>query len=95
MDKEHILSEIKRTTQENGGAPLGMGRFEKETEIKQWDWCGKYWTKRGDAIAEAGYSNPNKLQTSYTDDFLIGKLIGLIQELGHFPTSTERQMKAH
>jgi len=95
MDKEHILSEIKRTTQENGGAPLGMGRFEKETGIKQWDWCGKYWTKWGDAIAEAGYSNPNKLQTSYADDFLIGKLIELIQELGHFPTSTERRMKAH
>jgi hypothetical protein len=95
MEKEHVLSEIKRTTEENNGRPLGIGRFEKETGIKQWDWRGKYWTKWGDAIAEAGYSNPNKLQTAYSDNFLIEKLIELIQDLGHFPTSTERRLKGY
>ena len=95
MEKEHILSEIKRTAEENGGKPLGIGRFEKETGIKQWDWRGKYWTKWGDAIAEAGYSNPNKMQSAYPDDFLVGKLVELIQELGHFPTSTERRLKGY
>jgi len=95
MDKEHILSEIRRTTVENSGKPLGIGRFEKETGIKGWDWRGKYWIKWSDAIAEAGYSNPNKMQSAYPADFLIGKLVELIQELGHFPTSPERRIKGH
>ena len=95
MDKEHIVSEIKRTAEENGGRPLGICRFEKETGIKAWDWRGRYCTRWEDAINEAGYSNPNKMQTAYTDDFLIEKLIELIQELGHFPTDTERRFKAH
>jgi len=95
MDKEHVLFEIKRTAEENGGVPLGIGRFENETGIKAWDWRGKYWTKWGDAIAEAGYINPNEMQSAYPDDFLVGKLIELIQELGHFPTSVERRFKGH
>jgi len=95
MDKEHILSEIRRTTEENGGKPLGIGRFEKETGIKSWDWRGRYWTRWGDAIAEAGYSSENKMQSAYPEDFLLGKLVELIEELGHFPTTTERRLKGH
>ena len=94
MNKEHILSEIKRTADENGGIPLGMGRFEKETGIAQYDWCGKYWSRWGDALLEAGYS-PNKLQSAYDDDFLIQKLVELIAELDHFPTAPEIRLKAH
>lgn len=95
MDKDHILSEIKRTTEENGGRPLGISRFQQETGIKSWDWRGKYWATWSDAIGEAGYENPNKMQSAYADDFLIQKLIELIQELGHFPTSTERRLKGN
>ena len=95
MDKNHILSEIRRTAEENSGIPLGRSRFEQETGIKQWDWCGKFWSRWNEAIEAAGYSNPNKMQSAYTDDFLIEKLIELIQELGHFPTSPERRLKGH
>ncbi len=95
MDKDHILLEIKRTTEENGGAPLGVERFEKETGIKRSHWSGRYWLKWGDAIEEAGYSYTNKMQTAYADDFLIKKLIDLILELGHFPTSDELRFKRH
>lgn len=94
MNKEHILSEIKRTADENGGAPLGRGRFEKETGIKPSDWYGKYWSRWNNALEEAGYS-PNKLQSAYTDDVLIQKLIGLIGELDHFPTAPEIRLKAY
>lgn len=34
MNKQHIISEIKRTAEENGGVPLGQARFQKETGIK-------------------------------------------------------------
>ena len=95
MDKEHIISEIKRTAEENGGVPLGRSKFEKETGIKQWDWCGKYWSRWNEAIAAAGYENPNKMQSAYADDFLIEKLIDLIQDLGHYPTAPELRLKAH
>jgi hypothetical protein len=93
MDKEHILFEIKRTAKENGGKPLGRERFEKETGIKGSDWYGKYWSRWNDAIKEAGYA-PNTMQSAYEDDFLIQKITELIQEIGHFPTTSERRLKA-
>ena len=78
MDKEHILSEIRRTAEENGGAPLGKERFEKETGIKQSDLCGKYWSRWSDAIVDAGYTQ-NTMQSAYSDVFLFLKIIELIQ----------------
>jgi hypothetical protein len=43
MQKEEILAEMKRTAEENGGKPLGKGRFETATGIGASDWlryCG-------------------------------------------------------
>lgn len=94
MEKEHILSEIKRTAEENSGIPSGYNRFAKETGINQWDWCGRYWSRWNEAIIEAGYT-PNTMQSAYANDYLIQKLIELIQELGHFPTAPERRLKVH
>ena len=37
MDKDFILSEIKRTADQNGGAPLGHRKFAKLTGIKETD----------------------------------------------------------
>ncbi|MDP8207090.1 MAG: GIY-YIG nuclease family protein [Candidatus Electryonea clarkiae] len=93
MDKDYILSEIKRTAEENGGKPLGRERFEKFTGIKPSDWAGKYWIRWNELIIEAGYK-PNQMQSAYKDDFLIQKLIELIEERGHFPTALERKLKA-
>jgi hypothetical protein len=70
MDKQHILSEIKRTAAANGGVPLGRERFFRETGIKYHEWIGKIWARWGDALREAGFE-PNKLQTAYNDDILI------------------------
>jgi hypothetical protein len=94
MNKEHILSEIKRTAAANGGVPLGRERFLRETGIKIHDWSGKFWARWGDALREAGFA-PNQLQTAYNDNILIEKFISLTRELGHFPVYAELRMKAH
>src|SRR5579883_2008142 len=93
MDKQHILDEIKRTAEKNGGRPLGKQRFFTETGIKEQDWYGKYWARWGDALKEAGYS-PNTLQGSYEEDWLLEQMILLIKELGRFPVVGELRLKA-
>ena len=93
MRKEHILSEIARTAAENGGKPLGRTRFERETGIKESDWSGRFWTRWSDAVREAGFE-PNEMQSAFTDDFLLGKLIDLIVEFGKFPTNAELRLAA-
>jgi len=40
MTKKHILSEIKRTAEKNGGIPLGIDRFREATGICKEDWYG-------------------------------------------------------
>jgi hypothetical protein len=92
MKKERILEEIRRTAKANGGVPLGVERFFRETGIRQSDWFGKYWSRWGDALREAGYE-PNTLQGAYGEDFLIESYIGLIRELGRFPSDGEVRLK--
>jgi Meiotically Up-regulated Gene 113 (MUG113) protein len=91
LTKQQILDEIKRTAKENGGTPLGMARFEKETGISTYDW-GKYWARFGDAQKEAGFT-PNQFQGAHADEFLIEKIVGLARKLGKFPTYREIQVE--
>lgn len=93
MDKAHILHEIRRTAESNGGVPLGRSRFQAETGIRESDWIGKYWIKWNAAVREAGYE-PNTKQRAFEDKWLLGKLAAFVRELGHFPVSAEIRMKA-
>lgn len=34
ISREHIIQEIQRTAEANGGAPLGRGRFAAETGVR-------------------------------------------------------------
>jgi hypothetical protein len=92
MNKQHILSEIKRATQANGGQPPGTHAFFRETGIKEYVWQ-KFWPRWGDALREAGFE-PNQMQTAYSDDVLFEKFIGLARELGRFPVKTEVNIRA-
>ena len=92
MNKQHILDEIKRTAEMNGGVPLGQGRFSAETGIRYADWFGKYWARWGDAVEEAGLP-PNKMQDGYPEELLIKKYIELTRELGHIPVKGEIRLK--
>lgn len=87
ITKQDILEAICRTAKENGGRPLGMNRFEKETGIKPYDW-GKYYARFGDAQKEAGFT-PNQLQEAHADEFVIEKVIGIMRKLRKFPTLRE------
>jgi hypothetical protein len=92
MNKQHILQEIKRTAEANGGKPLGRLRFFRETGIKEADWKGKYWARWNDAVAEAGLE-PNQKTTAYEEGLLIEKFISLMRELGRFPVVAEIRIK--
>jgi len=94
VDKQHILSEIKRTATLNGGRPLGTARFEKQTGIRVYDWAGKYWVGWGEALSEAGFA-PNKLQEAYPDDAILAQLADIVRKLGHLPTSRELRLLRH
>lgn len=93
MNKQHIINEIKRTAEKNGGVPLGTERFFSETGIRKPDWYGKYWARWGDALIESGY-DPNKLQGAYEDKWVIEKLISFIRELGKYPVAGDLRLKA-
>jgi hypothetical protein len=94
MQKEHILREIRRTAQANGGSPLGRQRFAKETGIREADWIGKHWARWGEAVHEAGYA-PNQLQAAYDGSVLFDRYIDLIRESGKIPTASELRLKHH
>ncbi len=93
FSKAHILAEIKRTAQDNGGLPLGTARFRTETGIKPSDWMGKFWARWGDALTEAGFK-PNLLQGPRKEDELLEILASFTRELGHFPVANEIKLRA-
>jgi hypothetical protein len=92
MTKAHILAEIKRTTKENGGAPLGWRKFRTETGIKEADWLGIHWARWSDALRECGLA-PNKLTEGYSDEELIARYVELASELGRLPAHSDMRMK--
>jgi len=92
VTKAHILQEIKRTAEANGGKAPGVRKFESETGIKENDWRGKHWTVWSDALREAGYA-PNQLVVAYSDEELLDKYARLAQQLERIPTSSELRSK--
>ena len=92
IDRQHIINEIKRSAETNGGIPLGTERFFAETGIRTSDCFSKYWARWVDALIEVG-SKPNEMQGSYDDDWVIEKLISVIRKLGRFPIVRGPQVK--
>jgi hypothetical protein len=85
MDKEHILREIRRTADANGGVALGFRKFEVVTGIKRSDWIGIYWPRWNDAVREAGFPT-NELQRATPLPELLEAYAGFAKELGRLPT---------
>lgn len=89
--REHIISEIQRTAEANGGTPLGKSRFLSETGIRESDWLGRFWAKWSEALAEAGYDN-NTMTSRLEDDAVLEALAGEVRRLGRIPTSAELRL---
>jgi hypothetical protein len=87
VSREHILSEIQRTAEENGGVPLGRQRFQAATGLRAADW-ERYWARWSDAVREAGFS-PNALTSRYADEDLLRPLAHEVRRLGRMPTRPE------
>ena len=85
MEKQHILQEIQRTAKANGDRPLGKEGFYKRTGINESDWLGKHWPRWSDALRESGFE-PNRMLRAHYENELIEKFVGLVRELGTFPT---------
>lgn len=92
VTKDHILSEIRRLAEANGGTPLGRNRFSDETGIREADWLGRYWARWGDAIREAGLE-PNQLRGRTDEAEAIRFLAVETRKLGHLPTYVELKMR--
>ena len=92
MTKQHILDEIRRIAEANGGVSVGRLRFSTETGIKESDWRGVHWARWNDAVREAGLT-PNEKIKAYDEEWLILKVVALARELGHFPICSEIRLK--
>lgn len=88
--KQDIIRAIQETAKENGGVPLGIDRFTKETDISTWV-IGKHWARFGDAQQEAGLSL-NQKTMAHDEELLLGAFVALARELEHFPTRGEMRL---
>jgi hypothetical protein len=92
VTREHIVSEIRRLAEANGGKPLGRERFRDETGIREADWLGRYWARWSDAVTEAGLT-PNTLQSKFDDQEALRLLALEVRRLGHLPTHAEMRLR--
>lgn len=91
IERQHIIDEIKRTAEANGGLALGVRRFETETGIGPYAW-GRFWPRFAEAQHEAGFAS-NEFVTAISEDMLLEHLITLIRDLGRYPTAAELSMR--
>jgi hypothetical protein len=91
MTKDEILSEIRRTAADNGGVPLGIRTFVRQTGIRHADWFGIHWRSWGDAVREAGF-RANTLAQRPEDDELVKRYAELTRELWRVPTKGDLRL---
>lgn len=91
VSREHIIAEIRRTAEANGGTALGRDRFRAETGLHEGDW-GRYWARWSDAVKEAGFA-PNTLQGRHADEDVLRRFADEVRRLGRIPTHRELEIR--
>lgn len=89
--RDHIIREIKRVAKKNGGQPPGVHLFQRETEIAEHVWRGKFWARWTDALAEAGFA-PNSFQQKMDSNLLLRKVAEASRHYGRLPTTAEMML---
>src|SRR6185437_14004975 len=93
LDRDFILSEIRRLAEANGGKPVGREKFRQQTGIRHHQWLGVYWPSWGAAVAEAGFT-PNALDAALDKNLLLQNLAAATRDLRKFPTAAELALYA-
>jgi hypothetical protein len=93
MDKATILEEIRRTTKANGGAPLGVRKFQSETGIRESEWK-RFWPRFSDAVKDTGCA-PNSFEQGYEKNELLEKYAKVAMEIGNLPTRNDLAFKEY
>jgi hypothetical protein len=91
--KDVILADIRRIATENGGLPPGRKTFENLTGISAGKWCGVYWARWSEALAEAGFA-PNAMISRRDSDDLLRRVADLCRNLGKMPTTPDMRLYA-
>lgn len=89
--RDHIIAEIKRLAQENGGQAPGSRAFEIATGIKESQWYGVHWARWGDALEEAGFE-ANKFNARADADQMLRKVAEACRHFGRVPTYPEMKI---
>jgi hypothetical protein len=89
--REHIIKEIQRLAESNGGQPPGRRLFERETGITEGAWFGKYWARWSDAVAEAGYA-PNTKNVKLDEQYVLEKLAEITRHYKKIPATMEMRL---
>ena len=88
MNRNQIVSEVKRVAEANGGKPLGERLFYKETGLNIQALQRAGFPNYGHAREAAGYAR-GTFGAAYSDDELFGPLARLTRDKQHFPTIGE------
>jgi len=89
--RDHIIKEIRRLAEGNGGQPPGEIAFVRETGIASHQWRGKMWARWSDALVEAGF-RPNKWTERLDSDEVLNGVIAACRHYGRWPTRSEIQL---
>jgi Meiotically up-regulated gene 113 len=92
MTRDQIVEEVKRLAKIEGTAP-GRQKFEKATGISRSAWYGRYWTKWGDVLIEAGFQANSKMAPIPIEN-LFQTYLNFTEELGRVPTEGDLLLKA-
>lgn len=86
-----IVEEIKRLATLGGGRAPGRLAFERATGVKYEQWCGVYWARWSDAVAEAGLA-PNQLQGKLDSELVLLEVLKAARHFQHLPTVAEMRL---
>lgn len=87
-ERAAVIEAIRRAAAHNRGIPPGERRFRQETGFVRYLWTGKYWTRWGLAVEEAGFGATRRCM-GRDDEAILIRLAEAVRHYGHVPNSRE------